>query len=154
MKLRGRPRIPVESHIARGTYRKDRHGLPASAAPSRPLRIPPSVATNPDAAALWRMVNKNLAPDGVLKAADAAKLEGLCRWYGLFRRCMAAVERLDALDPDAYRLLIQASMAWRAFDSAAGEFGLSPASRARLKLPAAPAPETNGKGRFFRGGEE
>ncbi|MBE7462875.1 MAG: P27 family phage terminase small subunit [Planctomycetes bacterium] len=135
MKPSGRPGTPIEALQARGSFRADRHGPLLSQDSEAPaVAIPAQVEADPHALACWKAAATALA--GALRESDALKLAAVCAWYSRFRLYAAAVDARDPLDPESFKLLHMAQCAWKSFDAGAAEFGLSPSSRARLRIGA------------------
>ena len=137
MKFRGRPPKPRASHAVDGTLRLDRHGTDdqafnADGAPQRPANL------DEHGAAIWDTVVADLQSKRVVARMDTIQLTEMCAWYGRYKRFAQAVDNLGPLDTEVYRLTTLAAMAWKAFDSLAGQFGLNPVARARLRITEAP----------------
>lgn len=118
-----------------GTYRKDRHGNRADVAfqpgePEKPADL------DADALWLWETVVGNLPPSGRSRI-DAPLLWGMARWWSQWRQFDA---ELKAGEGDPYKVMVMAAAAWKQFEGCASRFGMSPAARAALKLPADETP--------------
>src|SRR5690554_5390457 len=131
--MRGRPPKPIKLHKAAGSYRRDRHGgaldITTSGAPVKPSGL------GEHGDRLWESVVTPLVEVGVATEVDTASLAGMCEWYQRYRDCADVLDRTAPDDRSAYRLTIQTRMCWQTFESMASQFGLSPASRARLRAP-------------------
>lgn len=114
-----------------GTYRKDRHSdrvdVQFSAGePEKPADL------DTDASWLWDTVVGNM-PERGKSRIDAPLLLGMARWWSQWRRFDA--ELRDGVG-DPYKVMVMAAAAWKQFEGCASRFGMSPAARASLKLPA------------------
>ena len=133
--MAGRPRKPTAKHKLEGTFRPDRHGdrgdllldLPGS--PQMPGGL------NDDARELWLRVVTQLTRAKVAVEIDSSQLEAMCRWWARYleneRHACEFAHDIEAGDVYEKR----AKRAWDAFDKVAARFGLTPADRAKLKLP-------------------
>ena len=139
MASKGRPRKSLDVKLFEGTYRPDRDG-PATdgvcmtGTPERPAHL------KGDGRGLWDQVVPRLVATGVAKAVDSATLTAMCEWWALYRRHMAALEKLPPRlrgDLHEQRLNGMASTSWKAFSQIAATFGLNPSDRAKLRIPAA-----------------
>lgn len=82
----------------------------------------------------WRRTAPLLADMGVLTQADADVLALYCDAYSQWRRSSAALRRLKPID-DAYRrVAITVEKARDQMRLLAGEFGMTPSSRVRIKV--------------------
>ena len=125
----GRPRKPTAQHELEGTYRKDRHGdralEPAAAGvPAKPKGL------SKEAAALWDHVVTELVTNGTAKRMDTAALQALCEVWGLYRKAVAAANKYP-IDKEV-RCAVTAYLAQ--FERLASRFGLTPESRARIRV--------------------
>jgi hypothetical protein len=114
-----------------GNYREDRHGdrCDESMAIGEPQK--PDDLEEIESWA-WDIVIGGLLPAAKAQI-DAPLLIGLCRWYA---RWCEYDRRMRAGEGDEYKNLVMAATAWKAFERCASRFGMSPADRAKLKLPA------------------
>lgn len=126
----GRPAKPTTLHIASGTFRPDRHTGGAAPIPGS-VEIPDDM-TDPVAIALWGKLSSGLIAVGVLTAGDVHSFQAMCETWALWRKTYAALQA-DPTDKDTR---IAASTYLKIFDTLAARFGLNPADRSRLKLPA------------------
>lgn len=126
-----RPRKPLAQLQLTGAYRQDRHGGRCDdlVAVDRPPRKPAWIVG--DAAWLWRLITRNLLP-GMLLRVDTPTLASCCRWWALWREYD---QQLADGAGNAYKVMLQATMAWKNFEKAASKLGLSPVDRAKLQLP-------------------
>lgn len=136
---KGRKALPGKIHQLHGTYRPDRHGEEMqldSVLPEPPDRLPEVGKIE------WRRLAVELHKLGILTPLDIVTLEMYCT---VFARWIKAEERLrESHDseisetPNGY----QQQSAWlqisnnclKQIQSLAAEFGLTPATRARIKL--------------------
>jgi phage terminase small subunit len=126
----GRPRKNIESLKLHGTFRRDRHsGLEPEALGE--LRKPDGL--DHDASELWDQIAPQARRNGAAES-DSALVWGCCLWFSTFQRLRREVESGNR----TYTALLQASTAWRNFTAAATACGLSPASRAALRVPKTP----------------
>lgn len=168
MAPRGRPRVPREVKVIRGTFRKDRnpeHEMEPSKVPEVPK--PPSYLGK-YAKKLWKQLAPELYDAGILTVVDLPALEMCCDAYGQFRELRDAIHR--PLDPDtgkkgkrtlAEYMLGQNSQtmpeytnmksAFQTFKSYLTEFGFTPASRNRIEIPEPKKPEEDPMGKLLDG---
>ncbi len=126
MKRGSKPK-PKEAHILAGTFRADRHdGEPV--AEGVPVR-PPDMKG--EAKALWDSITPQLVANGTAKNLDTSALVACCELWGLYRAAYAVASAAPA-DKDARIALTAYYAAW---ERAATRLGLSPADRARLRVP-------------------
>jgi hypothetical protein len=131
----GRPRIPVELHVARGTFRADRHAAPPAPLPAGGgggLFVPTWLAD--DARELWQVLERELG--AMVAPTDAAALALLAETYALLGRCLTAA-RKNPTDPDTRNAIAAYG---KLVESLAGQFGLTPAARAALGAPRSTPP--------------
>jgi hypothetical protein len=116
-----RPRKPNQLHLASGTFRRDRHGLPGSEPDSiGGLGGPPPDWTGP-LEETWAEI-ATLIPPGVAKHADRFLVEVLAR-------LMHAVRT----DPTALTAAVASQIR-----TCCAELGMSPSARSRMSISAAP----------------
>jgi P27 family predicted phage terminase small subunit len=147
-------RIPTQTKIIRGTFRKDR----TAANEPRPERVvevsrPPSYLSK-YAKKLWKKLAGELVEKGILTVLDLPALEVCCEAYGQFREAQEIVFKV-IVDPETRkrrRQTLTEYMKGRSSHSAPEytamnklyqtfrlyltEFGLTPAARSKLDLPA------------------
>jgi phage terminase small subunit len=139
--MAGRPRKPTAVLKAQGTFRAHRHdSRPATINDGGPQK--PAWLTGEGEACWWLIVAS--LPPGVLAKVDGLVLAGACQWWQLWREFG---RQLAAGEGDAYKLIVQLSVAWKNFSQAAAKMGLSPVDRERLKI-VEPEPADK-KDRFF-----
>ena len=124
--MRGRPRKPTLQLIREGNYREDRQGGRADIA-YQPADLKAPRGLGDDGQWLWALVIKG-TPRGILSAVDTAQLFAMCKWWGRWRR----LDRKSNLDVADMRQMVEC---WKQFSTIAGQFGMSPAARTRIKTP-------------------
>lgn len=144
--MRGRKQLPVNVHLIRGTYRRDRHAGQLVQKPGdvQPLAGPPAGLTEAQLD-LWRYYVE-AAPEGALLATDRETLAAFVVACDLVRQCREYLARDGALMADDGG--VKESAASRALARHAAlalrygaELGLTPCSRPRLRVQ--PKPEPN-----------
>ncbi len=137
---KGRPRESTKVLQLRGTYRGDRHAG-AEPTPDVLTKIPrPPKHLGDVARTIWRQTAKRLIAIEILTENDLGALEGYCVTY---ERAIAAEAMVAMLGR-----MIQTAQGWKRHpelitaEKARAEmrryeqlFGMSPADRARLRLP-------------------
>lgn len=122
----GRPRKPTLQLIREGNFREDRQGGRADLVyEAGELKAPRGLGA--DGRWLWELVISG-TPRGILSAVDAAQLFAMCRWWNRWRR----LDRTRRLDASGMR---QMTECWKQFSVIAGQFGLSPSARTRIRAP-------------------
>jgi P27 family predicted phage terminase small subunit len=133
--MAGRPRKPTAKHKLDGTFRKDRHGDRADVGMDLPGQPIMPAGLSDDARELWVRVVGQLTRSKVAVEIDTSQLEAMCRWWARYleneRHACEFSHDIEAGDMYEKR----AKRAWDAFDKVASRFGLTPADRAKLKLP-------------------
>jgi phage terminase small subunit len=81
---------------------------------------------------MWSEVVKG-CPPAMLGKVDTAYLEGLCRWWSIWRQYEQLI--LDG-EGNQFRLITMAQIAWSNWSKAAAKFGLTPVDRQRLRIAA------------------
>lgn len=79
---------------------------------------------------LWDSIIADVVAWGA-GASDGPMLASMCRWWGIYRTLSTRLES-EAYD---FRAMIGASTAWKMFEKAASQFGLSPVARAKMRVP-------------------
>jgi P27 family predicted phage terminase small subunit len=135
--MRGRKALPKNVHKLHGSFREDRHGggiQVAAVLPEPPERLPEVGQEE------WRRIAPELHKVGLLSNLDLTALEMYCR---LFCRWLAAEKELEGDDSlvmktktgyqaqSAYLNIANACI--KQMQSIMGEFGMTPATRARMK---------------------
>lgn len=126
---RGRPSIPDEVKILRGTFRDERvqgSRVQAEGEPEMPEHL------EGDAQKHWMEVVPQLVAMGLAKRCDASLLAGMCEWWAMYRQLM--VMAMDGTDD--WRARRQCMNAWNCYCKVAKKFGLNPQDRLRLIVPA------------------
>jgi len=135
--MKGRKAIPGNLHVLRGTNREDRHGGGVSVTivnPDPPDGLPVV------AAAEWKRIAPILSKYKLLSDLDLTALEAYCRVYA---RWLDAEKKLDEKDSLVFRTqtgyetqsayLNIINMCLKQMQSFMAEFGMTPATRERLK---------------------
>ena len=138
---KGRPRTPTKVLQLRGTFRPDRHG--GAEPPAQLLeKIPRPPKHFGDAARrIWRQTAKTLIAMELLTAADLGALEGYCIAYerALDAEAVVKLEGRVVKTSQGFKRhpeLVTAEKARADMRKYEQLFGMSPADRARLRLPA------------------
>ena len=119
------PRIPDETHKAKGTYQPCRHGNPDEK-PQFPDYTGDAPEGLPDeAAAEWQRIVPILSAAGMLKQTDLALLTSYCLLFGIVQR-------------DRYNCDIKVI---KELISLCNHFGMSPMARSKIKLDRPKKPE-------------
>jgi len=146
--MKGRRALPGNMHVLKGTHRDDRHGSGASAVtivnPDPPADLPEV------AAAEWRRIAPILSKYKLLSDLDLTALQAYCRVYA---RWLEAEEKLNQRDSLVFRTttgyetqsayLNIINMCLKQMQSLMAEFGMTPATRERLKAIAAQPQQLN-----------
>ncbi len=93
-----------------------------------------------EARKLWRQLAKELDEKGLSARVFRPMLEGLCYWYGEWRRCAQIVmelgETVETADGPRPRAEVRmGEAAYSLFRSCCQEFGLTPASNGKVTVP-------------------
>jgi P27 family predicted phage terminase small subunit len=144
--LMGNPRLPRETKIIRGTFRKHREPT-HTPDPTRINEIPaPPAHLRPYAKQEWKRVAAELVGEGMLTVLDLATLEICCAAYALYREAENAIYRpkkgrtqtlaqyLNGRNSQTMPELSTMRGAWQTYRSYLTEFGLAPASRGRISV--------------------
>lgn len=146
----GRPRIPRQVKVIRGTFRKDRN--PSAEIPADVVRKTPRPPAhlNRYAKAMWKKIAPTLVSTRVLTEHDLVTFELLCVQYGDYRELYDAVHcevpgqngrkrrqtlaeymvgRNSQTQPE-YTAMQKAYQNWKSYMA---EFGLSPLARNRIE---------------------
>ena len=149
----GRPRKPRQAKIIQGTFRKDRNPGREPTPPVVPQVPKPPAGMNRWARRLWKEMAPELVEQDLLTTLDLAVLYLCCEAYGDYEEAKQAIFRpvdpktgkrvrrslqqyLQGRNSQTAPELAQKNRAWAIFKSYMTEFGLSPASRNRIHLPA------------------
>lgn len=124
----------IRMHKAEGTFVPSRHksAAPVGTEPEAKLPARPASLTG-DAKKFWDKSIVELEQLGVLTKIDLPLLETLCETYGLYKAALKQAKQ--------FPLMQEARMAWKTyaeqFNKLLAECGLTPVSRARMKIGAA-----------------
>lgn len=127
--------MPAELRLLRGTHRADRHG-PATPEPSAAATGGSESFWEPDAGTPAAEIYDFIMESGVgpaVSASDSPMLVLLCETWGL---CLSSLKQVQASPTDKVARTAFVSYS-QLFDRLACRFGLTPADRARLRLPSA-----------------
>lgn len=110
-----------KAHLAAGTYRPGRHGSPDSDVVVDAPIGPPPKSLSPEARQEWERVTDILENQLILRAIDEPAFAAYCELCAEMSR------------PDGIAKMSSARLGF--FRQLANDFGLTPASRARLRAP-------------------
>lgn len=122
-------RKPTAALKLHGGYRKHRHADRVEASNGRPVK--PDYLKD-HGAELWDQLIDQLTAWGAAEC-DTAALASMCEWWDRYRKCMDLMT--DPSAESGYKLQVLAGQAWNNFYRMAGQFGITPADRAKLKMP-------------------
>lgn len=155
MGRRGPPPTPTRVLQLRGTYRPDRRSdaepqpTPVGAVPKAPAYLGPVGRRE------WKRVAAELHTLQLLTVVDLAALEGYCAAYQRAVEAEKAVKVAGRLirTPQGFLQphpeLAIAKQAWAEVRRFAGEFGMTPSARTRVRVPESPpAPAADPFGEF------
>lgn len=128
----GRKPTPTQALKLHGTYRADRHGDRADAAPPAGEPVKPGDFGEVESA-LWDQVVPDLVRRELAGVCDTAELVSMCELWGLYRASYA----LAKTAPTDKEIRCAVTGYWAAFDRVASKFGLTNADLASLKAPKA-----------------
>lgn len=136
--MKGRRAMPSNMHVLHGTHRSDRHG---SGTPAVTIVNPDPPAGLPEVAATeWRRIAPILSKYRLLSDLDITALEAYCRVYARWLEAEAKLNERDSLvfrtttgyeAQSAYLNIV--NMCLKQMQSLMAEFGMTPATRERLK---------------------
>lgn len=153
----GRPRKPRQTKIIQGNFRKDRNPGNEPAPPVL-LAIPkPPAGMNRWARRLWKDLVEELKEQQLVTSIDLATLELCCDAYGMYREAKDAIYRprrpktgkryrrtlaeyLAGRNSQTTPEMTAMKSGWQLYKGYLTEFGLSPASRNRIHVPAPKEP--------------
>lgn len=143
MGLRGPQPTPTRILQLRGTYRKDRHGDPADQPQLEELEAlpPPPGFFDTVAAFEWDRIGHELVAKRVLCKADLAAFTGYCCSVSRAVNADRAVMKLGStmVTPQGFEMarpeVAIAKQAWSEVNKFAREFGITPSSRSRVRVP-------------------
>ena len=134
-------RKPVKLKILHGTDQPCRRKTEAKVNDDLPLRVPPPEYLNPSGRKKWNELVRLLRKKGILEKTDLGSLEACCAAYDEMVECQLAikkyggiVEYTDGKTSQQVPLLSARNRAMEVYKKFMSEFGLSPASRAKLGL--------------------
>ncbi|MCX7023059.1 MAG: hypothetical protein NT080_00385 [Spirochaetes bacterium] len=146
-----RRREPAAVHVAKGTYRADRHAEPTVDLPVATDAVIPSPAVPESVHKEWGTVTRRLIGLGILIDADLPLLESAfvlladARYYHeLIARVMTSIEEINEEGPensgqaeeDAIKMLVMLNgmhiKALTLFTSIVSRFAISPSERAKI----------------------
>lgn len=155
MGRRGPPPKPSKLKKLEGTFRKDRAAggtemVPAAGVPVRPSWL------DPEAKKEWARIVPQLAQLGVLTDIDGSMLADYCAAHSLAVKAAKQYQREGLViktpfGPQRHPMIKVAQEARSQARLLAGEFGLSPSARSRVKIPEKP-PATDTTEAFLFGG--
>lgn len=149
----GQNRKPRNAKIIQGTFRKDRNPG-REAMPSLMLQVPkPPAGMNRWARRLWKQLAEELVEQDLLTTVDLSTMELCCSAYGMYQEAKDAIshprdpktgkrsrrslaEYLRERNSQTMPEMIAMKSGWQLYKTYMAEFGLSPASRNRINLPA------------------
>lgn len=133
----GRKALPSNLHVLRGTHRDDRHGGSVSVTivnPDPPAGLPEEAATE------WKRIAPILSKYKLLSELDLTALEIYCRVYARWLDAERKLAEKDSMvfrtqtgyeTQSAYLNIINQCL--KQMQSIMAEFGMTPATRERLK---------------------
>ena len=135
-----RPRKPTNLKVVQGTNRPHRNNNEPQVA----IEIPPCPDyLGKEAKKYWGEISKQLANVGLIGIVDGALFGLHCDSYGRFKEISGQLEKIeDMLDETPNGLGVQSALwqirnkLWDQVLRSASEFGLSPAARSKINLPA------------------
>lgn len=136
---KGRKALPAKIHQLHGTYREDRHGKGIqldSILPEPPERLTEVARLE------WRRVAKELHDAGILTSLDLTALEMYCtvfaQWVEAHEEMRKRPGGMVSSTPNGYKQQSAwfqvANVCLKQMQGLLSEFGMTPATRARLKL--------------------
>ena len=150
----GRPPKPLQLHVLDGTFRPDRHGAAAAAAPEleKVTRLPNAPAfLGAVGKREWRRIGQELLDKEVLTKADMATFAAYCasldRAIGA-ERALQLAGSYTLMTPQGFEQarpeVSIARQSWAEVRKFAQEFGITPSSRTRVRpAPSKPAAKSD-----------
>jgi P27 family predicted phage terminase small subunit len=146
--MAGRPRITYEQKQIQGSLNVTRDKKP-TLIPTLSLETEPPSDLNEWGAALWRKIYKHYAPLGVLSTIDEDSLLVMCSQFGIYcEACDLLAAQGLQIEEDVYKegckvgtrtvnnpIYKVVSDSFKNYKSMCLEFGMTPASRARIAAP-------------------
>lgn len=125
-----------------GTARKDREiSIDLEESPEIPSDLKPPTYLSAVAKKKWRELVKDLVESGLLKNVDLGSLEMCCIAYGDAMECQREIKKQGGLanyvagrSAQEIPLMSQKKAAMESYKKYIAEFGLSPASRAKMGI--------------------
>lgn len=134
-------RKPVKLKILHGTDQPCRRKSDARTEDDLPLRVPPPEYLNPPGRKKWNELVRLLRKKGILEKTDLGSLEACCAAYDEMVECQLAIKEYGGIvaytegkTSQQVPLLSARNKAMEVYKKFMSEFGLSPASRAKLGL--------------------
>lgn len=125
---------PTKLKVLHGTARPDRVS-PDEPQPKVAYEIPvPPSHLDRFGKQVWRLLAAELHRLGLLTEVDLPAFAAYCDTYGQWRKASAVLQKMDVLDEDYRRVAVSVEKARNDMRLAGNEFGLTPASRARLSV--------------------
>ena len=146
-----KPRLPTKTKILKGTFRANEAPKNEPAPPVLPAIPKAPSHLNRWAKQMWNYNAKELKELGMLTTLDTYSLEVLCEQYGIYRELKEAIthktvdgkrkkisiaQYLNCRNSQTMPEYAAMKSAFERYSSLLKEFGLSPASRSRIDLPA------------------
>lgn len=135
----GRPRKPTRLHILHGTARKDRINA-LEPKPTVAERVPsPPAHLSDEAKREWRRMGKELHALGLLTVVDKAEFAVYCQAWGRWVESELSLRQFGPVIITPNKMLAQspylaiANRAMAEMRAAAASFGMTPASRGKVK---------------------
>ena len=135
----GRPSIPAQAKVISGNFRKDRdsHGpVVELKTPDCPVWLPKS------AKKYWKDIAPKLESVGLIGIVDSAAFVAHCDSMGKFEEVTRKLKLIDdMLDETPQGFMVQSALftirnkLWDQVMKSSAEFGLTPASRSKVKSP-------------------
>lgn len=134
---RGRRPEPAQAKVLKGNFRGDRH----SHGPAVPIGAPKCPAWLPKSSKkYWRSIAPELEKAGLISLLDSAAFAAHCDSMGRYEEITRRLQDLDDLidtTPQGYQvhsaLFTIRNKLWEQVLKSGAEFGLSPASRSKVK---------------------
>lgn len=151
---KGRKAMPGALHMLHGTHRQDRHGGGLAVQIVNP---DPPAGMPEDATAEWRRIAPILARYKLLSDLDLVALQAYCRVYARWLQAERALDLEDSLvfrtstgyeAQNAHLSIINSCL--KQMQSLMAEFGMTPATRERLKALASTPQQQDLFGDFLR----
>ena len=153
MARKGPPPKPTKLKLLSGTWRKDR-ATPGEPTPKIEVPSPPS-HLDAEARSEWKRISVDLARLGLVAKIDRAMLALYCQTWSRWVEAERELKRggLTVSSPNGYNIpspyVSIATTAAKDLRGLASEFGMSPASRTRVKAEKPTAPKKSRAEKFF-----